>query len=786
MSRTATPVSRAAPQGRSLGRYLIFDEIASGGTATVHIGRRRGPTGGQLVAIKRLHTHLAGDPQYASMFLAEARLTGRVRHPNVVPLVEVLDAGGGELLLVMDYVHGETLGAVLGVARRRGRAIPPSVAVAIISDMLLGLHAAHEAVSEDGAPLSLVHGDVSPHNIIVGADGKARLLDFGIARAVTAAAAVSAGTAPSSSPSGEAPGARRVMGTPAYMAPERWRPDSTLDRRSDVFSAGVVFWEMLALDRLFRGQGDPQSAVRAARPIPPPSRLNPAVTPALDAVVLKALAAKPEDRWATALEFLRAVGEACKPAGSGEVSSWINVLCGQRLRERAADLARIEAVGSAEFVATEVADEDPTIVESDLAARLARLVERDSPPPPARARRLVFPPSPIEELRTDRKTPSRTLPLILRSQTPPTLAAVTEPGQPPARPAPVKPAARFTPPMPMHTVGPSSERRPTAADLDLDGEPAAQQPQPASPRPSGRRLTSRTAARRHGSDDDDESLVPAGRRPPGRFLVVMASVPSVILVLVLFGRSQPATTRAEAASPPPTISQQAPPAPMPPATLPPPIAVERALPPPAPVVTSTPAPVASPVTTATTPVPVPSAGVAPPAVAAASPTAAAAAVPAPTLAPAAVAAVAPEAPAEAPPSPEPPVASAPPADRLAHQGDRLQGRRLAVRRAPAGDPDALAEMHRRAIAAYEDLDPDTALSLLRRVLQRCEDGCDRNPQLLARTHLHLGVVLAGGFKQPGLAARHFRMARTLEPRLVPAERFQSTYVKAALRLSATP
>jgi serine/threonine protein kinase len=138
MSQSAPVVTRPAPHGRAIGRYLIFGQIGSGGTATVHFGRLRGPAGfSRTVALKRLHTHLAADPHHASLFLAEARLNARIHHPNVVPLLDVVALEGGELLLVMDYVHGETLGGLLGTARRRGGSIPLPVTSAIMTGVLL-------------------------------------------------------------------------------------------------------------------------------------------------------------------------------------------------------------------------------------------------------------------------------------------------------------------------------------------------------------------------------------------------------------------------------------------------------------------------------------------------------------------------------------------------------------------------------------------------------------------------------------------------------------------------
>src|SRR3954447_22911682 len=199
----AMMVPNPAAQGRVMGRYLMYGQIGSGGTSTVHFGRLQGTDGASgTVALKRLHPHLANDPFLASLLLSEAKLAARVRHPNVVSLRDVVRLDHGEALLVMDYVHGETLPALLGPPRRQARPIPPAVAVAVMSGALQGLHAAHEAFGDDGRPPALVHGDVFPHNVIVGSDGMARVVDFGVAPASSA-------------------GAPRMIGTLSYMPPER-------------------------------------------------------------------------------------------------------------------------------------------------------------------------------------------------------------------------------------------------------------------------------------------------------------------------------------------------------------------------------------------------------------------------------------------------------------------------------------------------------------------------------------------------------------------------------------
>src|SRR5581483_5010714 len=164
-------------------RYVLSAVIGRGGMARVHLGRLIGADGfSRVVAIKRLHPHLAEDKVFARAFIDEARLASRVRHPNVVQTLDVAREGD-ELLLVMEYVPGASLATLTRIAQERGEPIPPKIIAAILSGALIGLHAAHDAEDERGEPLHLVHRDVSPQNILVGADGITRVLDFGIAKA---------------------------------------------------------------------------------------------------------------------------------------------------------------------------------------------------------------------------------------------------------------------------------------------------------------------------------------------------------------------------------------------------------------------------------------------------------------------------------------------------------------------------------------------------------------------------------------------------------------------------
>jgi eukaryotic-like serine/threonine-protein kinase len=313
----------------AIGRYVLHDEIAAGGMATVHLGRLRGPVGfARTVAIKRLHPNCARDPEFVAMFLDEARLAARIRHPNVVPTIDVVQEGD-ELFLVMEYVAGESLARLIRPKRDMGRAAPVPIALAIVADVLHGLHDAHEARDENGTPLDIVHRDVSPHNVLVGIDGVSRVLDFGIAKAASRITTTREG---------------QLKGKIAYMAPEQLsqRP---VDRRTDVFAASIVLWEALTGERLFYDEDVGGMMARVLHgDIPRPSAKVSSVPEALDAIVMRGLARDPEERFATAKAMASAL-EELGPARALQVSAWVDALAGDALKRRAATLAAIERDG---------------------------------------------------------------------------------------------------------------------------------------------------------------------------------------------------------------------------------------------------------------------------------------------------------------------------------------------------------------------------------------------------------------------------------------------------------
>jgi serine/threonine-protein kinase len=269
---------------------------------------------------------LVANSEFTDMLLNEARLAARVRHPNVVATLDVV-ASKGDVLLVLDYVEGEALSTLCRAqAKEKRDHVPMPIAIGVMQDVLHGLLAIHEATDEKGRPLDLVHRDISPPNVLVGIDGVARVLDFGIAKALQHL---------EDSVSG------RRMGKMGYMSPEQIRSER-LTQRSDVFSAGIVLWELLATRRLFpadRAEERMESILRGD--YPRPSSLRPDVAPELDAAVMKALALSPGDRFATIREFSDAL-ERIPRASRREIGEWVTGLAQEALSERTRMVVRVE------------------------------------------------------------------------------------------------------------------------------------------------------------------------------------------------------------------------------------------------------------------------------------------------------------------------------------------------------------------------------------------------------------------------------------------------------------
>jgi serine/threonine-protein kinase len=376
--------SNLATPPRLIGRYLVFGEIASGGMATVHYGRLTGSVGfARTVAIKRLHPQFAKDPEFVTMFLDEARLVGRIRHPNVVPTLDVV-ATDGEIFLAMEYVQGESLSKLLKMARQKRVPVPPRIVATIMTNVLHGLHAAHEAKDEQGRALGIVHRDVSPQNVLVGSDGVARVLDFGVAKAAGRLQTTRDG---------------QIKGKISYMPPEQLSNGGGVSRQTDIYAAAVVLWEALTGERLFDGENEAMTLVKVLEGrVEPPSRWVPDLPPGSDEVVLRGISKDPSMRFQTAREMAIAIERTIGLASPAAVGEWVEHVAADTLAVRARIVQEVEhaSIGaSAESLARMIPapvsssavvvrpTEQPSSQVSSIS--VARNAARTSMPSPARS-----------------------------------------------------------------------------------------------------------------------------------------------------------------------------------------------------------------------------------------------------------------------------------------------------------------------------------------------------------------------------------------------------------------
>jgi serine/threonine-protein kinase len=319
----------------ALGKYRLIAELGHGGMAQVFLALARGPAGfNKLAVIKQIREQLADDPEFLTMFLDEARLAARLNHPNVVQTNEVGE-DGKRYFICMEYLEGQPLNRIIQrVGRENG--IPLGVHLRILCEALAGLHHAHELTDYDGTPLQIVHRDVTPHNVFVTYAGQVKIVDFGIAKALSQSAETKAGV---------------LKGKVAYMAPEQARGDK-VDRRADLFSVGVMMWEALAGRRMFKGLTDVviiQKIVNGQ--LQSPKSANAAVDEKLDAICMKALAHNRDERYATAAEFQQAIEEALEAMGDRSTLREAGKLIQQHFEpERARIKALVEAATTADNV----------------------------------------------------------------------------------------------------------------------------------------------------------------------------------------------------------------------------------------------------------------------------------------------------------------------------------------------------------------------------------------------------------------------------------------------------
>lgn len=294
------------------GRYRLLRLLGRGGMAEVHLAESVGPMSfRKRVAVKRLLPIYAHNKRYVQMLMDEARIAGAIQHPNVVHVIEFGQVDR-QPYLAMEFIDGVDLASVLRGVREAGGRMPLNLALHVARCIADGLHAAHVIVDSDGAPMRVVHRDVSPHNVLLGYDGEVKLIDFGVAKASTNLTQTRSGI---------------IKGKLQYMSPEQAQA-LPVDPRADVFSLGLTLYKMLTGRLPFRGANEFQIYDQILRKRPtPPSRSRSDVTEGVDALVLKALSKEPEGRFESAWAFARALEQALLAHGdqpsTGRLAAWV-------------------------------------------------------------------------------------------------------------------------------------------------------------------------------------------------------------------------------------------------------------------------------------------------------------------------------------------------------------------------------------------------------------------------------------------------------------------------------
>ena len=335
-------VSRAAAEvGSTANSYQILAKLATGGMAEIFLARGEGVAGVERYCVlKRILRDRASDVHFVQMFLDEARLAAQLQHPNIA---QVYDIGklGDSFFFTMEYVHGETVRALLHRSLGLRRKLPIASVLTIVAGAAAGLHHAHVRVGVDGRALDIVHRDVSPSNLMVSYEGGVKLVDFGVAKASDRAHETKSGT---------------VKGKISYLSPEQCR-GKRVDRRSDLFSLGICFWEMLTTERLYRRDSDFENMnAIVGEPPPAPSSRRSDVPPELDQLVLRLLAKEPEGRCQTAEELIEAVESVAARTGTvlsaSGLGRFMRELFGQR-PEPWLELESLQEQGEAVSVTSE-------------------------------------------------------------------------------------------------------------------------------------------------------------------------------------------------------------------------------------------------------------------------------------------------------------------------------------------------------------------------------------------------------------------------------------------------
>ena len=306
------------------GNYQLLKKLAMGGMAQIYLARQRGPEGFEKrLVVKRILPHLAENEDFVRMFLDEARIAARLNHPNIVQIYD-LGSQDDSFFIAMEYIHGEDLRRVWKRADRADTPVPVPLVCRVIIEACAGLDYAHKRTDASGKPLNIVHRDISPQNILLTFEGRVKVVDFGIAKAADQATVTRSGV---------------LKGKYSYMSPEQ-AAGQKVDRRSDIFALGVVLYELLTCNRLFKRPSDMATLQAvAACDILPPSQVNPRVPESLDPIVMKALARSPDDRYSEAVQLQLALEDWLvahqHASSSAHVADFMQNLYAARLAEEA-------------------------------------------------------------------------------------------------------------------------------------------------------------------------------------------------------------------------------------------------------------------------------------------------------------------------------------------------------------------------------------------------------------------------------------------------------------------
>ena len=311
--------SGPAEVGSTANSYEIIARLATGGMAEIFLARGASAAGVErYVVLKRVLRHRADDASFVRMFLDEARLAAQLQHPHIA---QVYDVGklGDSYFFTMEYVHGETVRALLQRSHGLRKQIPLGAVLAIVAGAASGLHHAHERKGFDGKPLGIVHRDISPSNLMISFEGHVKVVDFGVAKAAHRSTETASGT---------------VKGKISYLSPEQARGGG-VDRRSDLFSLGIVMWELLTLERMYRRTSDFENMVAIVNePAPAPSSVRSEIPPELDGIVLRMLEKDPAARFQTADELHEALEQVALRIGmslsSASLGRYLRELFGER------------------------------------------------------------------------------------------------------------------------------------------------------------------------------------------------------------------------------------------------------------------------------------------------------------------------------------------------------------------------------------------------------------------------------------------------------------------------